>query len=137
MDLIHEQDVVFVEVGQQRRQIAGLFDSRAGGDADIDAHLLGDDAGQRGLAQARRAVEQHMVQRLRAAAGGLDEDGEILLGLLLSDVLRQCAGTQRCLAGVLVQKRLGDERLLVDVRAKVDAHAIPSPTSPFFSATGG
>ena len=137
MDLIHEQDVVLVEIGQQRRQIAGLFNGRAGGDADVDAHLLGDDAGQRGLAQARRAVEQHMVQRLRAAAGGLDEDGEVLLGLLLSDVLLQCAGTQGRFAGVLVQKRFGDDRLLIDVRAEVDAHAVPSPTLPFFSATGG
>ena len=50
VDLIHEENVILVEVGQQRRQIAGLFDGRAGGDADIDPHLGGDDARQRGLA---------------------------------------------------------------------------------------
>ena len=69
MDLVHKENVVFAEIRQQGRQIAGLFDGRAGGDADVDSHLGGDDARQRGLAQARRAVEQHMVQRLRRAAG--------------------------------------------------------------------
>ena len=137
MDLVHEQDVVLIEVCQQRRQIAGLLDGRAGGDADIDAHLLSDDTGQRGLSQTRRAVEQHMIQSLRAAAGGLDEDGQVLLGLLLPDIFHQCAGTERCLTGILVQKRLGDDGFLVDICAKVDAHAVPSPTLPFFSVTGG
>ena len=52
----------------------------------------GNDAGQGGLAQARGAVEQHMVQRLSPAAGRLDENGQILLGLLLADVFRAGCG---------------------------------------------
>ena len=137
MDLVYKQDVVLIEVRQQRCQIPGLFNGRAGGDADIDAHFLGNDAGQRGFSQARRAVEQHVIQRFRAAAGGFNEDRQVLLGLLLPDVLRQCVGTQGCLAGVLSEERLGDNRLLVDVCAEVDAHAVPSPTLPFSSATAG
>ena len=62
VDLIHKENIILVQVGQQRRQIAGLFDGRAGSDADIDAHLGGDNARQRGLAQARRAVQQHVIQ---------------------------------------------------------------------------
>ena len=128
MDLVHKENVVFAEIGQQRRQIAGLFNGRAGGDADVDAHLGGDDARQRGLAQTRRAVEQHMVQRLRPPPGGLDKDGEILLGLGLADVLRQCMGAQAHLRIVLRQQRLGYQRLLVDIGAEINAH-----TSPPFS----
>ena len=40
-----------------------------------DFQFLGDDGGERGLAQARRAVEQHVVHGLAAHAGGLDGDG--------------------------------------------------------------
>ena len=38
----------------------------SGGDADRRVHLAGDDVGQRRLAQTRRAVEQHVVERLAA-----------------------------------------------------------------------
>ena len=69
------------------RQIAGLFNSRPGSNADVYAHLSGDDTRQGGLAQTRRAVKQHMVQRLRAAAGSLNKNREVFLGLALSDIL--------------------------------------------------
>ena len=134
MDLVHKQNVVFTEIGQQRRQVPGLFDGGAGGDADVHPHLGGDDACQRGLAQARRAMEQHMVQRLRPAAGRLDEDGQVLLGLLLADVLPQGVGPQGQLAAVLRQEALGYKRLLVDVRSKVNAHASASLPHHFFRA---
>ena len=130
MDLVHEENVILVEVGQQRRQIAGLFNGRAGGDADIDAHFGGDNARQRGLAQARRAVQQHMIQRFAAAACRLDEHGQVALGLLLTDVLLQGMGTQGLLLRILRQKGGGDDRLFVDVASVVNAHAVPSLTSP-------
>jgi len=95
VDLVHKQDVPLVEVCQQRRQIAGLFNGRAGGDTDVDPHLLSDDACQGRLAQSRRAVEQNMVQRFLPLPGGLNEDAQILLGLFLTDVLRQGLGPQR------------------------------------------
>ena len=126
MDLIHKQDVPLVEVRQQRRQIAGLFNGRAGGDADVDPHLLSDDARQRGLAQSRRAVEQNVVQRFLPLPGGLNEDAQILLGLFLTDVLRQGLGSQRGFLGVLRQKGLGHDRLLVNIISKVDAHSFTS-----------
>jgi hypothetical protein len=70
VDLVDEQDVVRFEVGQQRRQVARTLQHRAGGLAQVDAHLARDDVGQRGLAQARRAEQQRVVERfarLRAA----------------------------------------------------------------------
>ena len=137
MYLIHEQDVVPAEVGQQGCQIAWLFDSRAGGDADVDAHLLGDDARQRGLAKARRAVEQYVIQRFCAAARRLDEDGQVLLGLLLADVFLQRFGAQGSLPRVLAEERFGNDRLFVQLRAEINAHVRPSPTSSFSSAPGG
>ena len=74
VDLVDEQDIPRREVRQQRRKVARLFNGRAGGDADVDAHLIGDDAREGRLAEARRAVEQHMVKRLIAPSGRLDID---------------------------------------------------------------
>ena len=77
VDLVDEQHVAVFEIGQQRREIAGLGDDRAGGRAEIDAEFARHDLRQRRLAEARRPDEQHMVERLAAALGGLDEHFEI------------------------------------------------------------
>ncbi len=66
MDLVDEQHVARLQIGQQRRQIAGARDHRAGGRAEADAELARDDLRQRRLAEARRPEEQHMVERLAA-----------------------------------------------------------------------
>ena len=66
MDLVDKEDVALLQVRQQGGQVAGLLDGGAGRDANLYAHLLRHDAGQRGFAQARRAVEQDVVHRLAA-----------------------------------------------------------------------
>ena len=66
VDLIDKEDVALLQVGQQCRQVAGLLDGRAGGNADLYAHFLRHNASQRGFAQAGRAVEQDVVHRLTA-----------------------------------------------------------------------
>ena len=78
VDLVDEQHVAGLQVGQDRGQVAGALDHRAGGGAEADAQLARDDLRQRGLAEAGRAVQQHVVQRLAAGARGGDEDGEVL-----------------------------------------------------------
>jgi hypothetical protein len=66
VDLVDEEHVVLLEVGQQRGQVLGLLEHRPAGLAQVHAQLGGDDVAQRGLAQARRAEQQHVVQRLGA-----------------------------------------------------------------------
>ena len=133
VDLVHEQDVALVQVGQQGRQVAGLFDGRAGGDADARPHLLGDDARQGGFAQARRAVEQDVVQGLLPLAGGFNKDGKVFLGLLLSDVFFQGLRPQGALLGVLLEESLCHQRLLIDIISKVDAQTITSLLGSLFT----
>ena len=69
VDLVDEQDVAFLQIGEQRGEIARLGDDRAGRGAKPDAELARDDLGQRGLAEPRRPEEQHMIHRLAAAIG--------------------------------------------------------------------
>ena len=113
MDLVDKQNIPGVEVGQQRRQIPRLLDGRARGNADLHAHLIGDDPRQGGFAQAGRAVEQHVVQGLIAPPGGLDIDREIALGLLLSGIVGQQPGPETELAVVQGRQRGGHQRGLV------------------------
>ena len=101
MDFVDEQHVALFEIGQQCGEIAGLGDHRARGGAKADAELARHDLRQRGLAEAGRTDEQHVVQRLAALARRLDEDREILARLLLADELGQRLRTQRSVADIV------------------------------------
>ena len=101
VNFVDEQNVTGIQIGQQRRQVAGLFDGRAGGDADIHTHLVGDDTCQGGLAQAGRAVKQSVIQRLATQAGSLDVNRQIALGLLLAGIVGKELGAQANLPRVL------------------------------------
>ena len=70
MDLVDEQHVARLQVGQQRREIARPLEHRARGLTQVHAQLGGDDVGERGLAEARRAEDQHVVERFAALARG-------------------------------------------------------------------
>ena len=55
----------------------------------MNAHLIGDNTGQCGLAQPRRAIEQHMIQGFSPGFGCLNIDFQIFFGLLLADIFIQ------------------------------------------------
>ena len=117
MDLVDEQHVALVELGEDRRQVARPLERRSRRDVQMHAHLGGDDARQRGLAQPWRPGEQHVVDRLVAAAGRAEHDVEVLLELRLADelgeMLRSQARFDRGL-GVVVERRI-DELVTHDV----------------------
>jgi hypothetical protein len=48
--------------------------------------------GQRGLSQTRRAVQEHVLHRLLAAAGGIDGDPELTDERFLSDIFVKTLG---------------------------------------------
>ena len=68
VDLVDEQHVARLEVGQQRREVARALEHRARRLAQVDAQLVRDDVRQRRLAEARRPEQQHVVERLAALA---------------------------------------------------------------------
>ena len=115
MDLVDEQHVAVVELGEDGGQVAGPLERRTRRDVDPDAHLGGDDAGQAGLAQARRAGEQQVVGGLTPPAGGLQHDREVLLQLGLADELLEAPGPQPGFLGLLAVGGLGLEQLLTHV----------------------
>ena len=102
VDLVDEQDIAVFEIGEKRCEVAGLGDDRAGGRAEIDAELARHDLGERGLAEAGRPGEQHMVERLAPAARRLDEHFEVRADLGLADELGERLRPERGFAAVFV-----------------------------------
>ena len=66
MNLVDEQNVARLKIGELGGKIAGLGDHRPGCRAEIDAEFARHDLRERRLAEARRPDEQHMVERLAA-----------------------------------------------------------------------
>ena len=66
------------------------------------AHLVGDDVGERRLAQPRRPEQQHVVERLAALARRLHEDAQVVDDLPLADVVVELPRPQRLLELQLV-----------------------------------
>src|SRR5258708_6635787 len=101
VDLVYEEHVPGLQVGEERRQVAGALDHRAGRRVKSDPHLPRHDLRERGLAEARRPVEQHVIEGLAPRPRRLHEDAEVLPGLALPHELVEAQGTERRLARVL------------------------------------
>ena len=94
MNLVDEQDVGAREARQKPGQHALVLDRGTAGHEQLGAHLLGQNMRQRRFTQAGRPAQQDVIERLFAAARGLDVDAQVLLVLLLPDELVQRAGAK-------------------------------------------
>ena len=95
MDLVDEQDVAVLKIGQQRGEIARLGDHRPRGGAKPDPHLERDDLRKRRLAEPGRPEHQHMVERIAALLRRGHEHPQIVARGLLPDELVERLGAQR------------------------------------------
>ena len=89
VDFVDEEHVARLQIGENGREVTGALEHGAGGGAEAYTHFAGDDLGEGGFAQAGGAVEEDMVQRLAARAGGLDEDGEVFAQRALAGEIGQ------------------------------------------------
>ena len=95
MDLVDEEDAARLERGEEGGDVGLALERGPGGLDEVDLELGGDDLGQRGLAEAGRAGEQDVVERVAAVAGGADGDLELGLQRLLADELVEPPRAQR------------------------------------------
>ena len=107
VNLVNEQHIPRLQPGEQGGQVLGLFQHRAAGLAQVYPQFGGNDVRQRRLAQAGRAKQQHMVQRLAALFGGTDKDFQLLARLGLADVFIQQLGAQGPLLRLLTARSTG------------------------------
>ena len=95
VDLVNEEHVTGVEVGQKSRQISLLLDGGTRGHPQIHPHLGGDDPRQGGLTQAGRAVKENVVKRITALFCGFDIHLKVFLYFFLTYVFVKRLGAQR------------------------------------------
>lgn len=94
VDFVDEQNVPGLQIGQERRQIAGPGDHRPRGGAKAHAQFPRHDLGQGRLAQTGRTEKQGMVQGLAARLGGGNENLQVFAHRLLADEIVQHLRTQ-------------------------------------------
>ena len=125
MDFVDEQNVARFEIGQNGCKVAGARQHGAGGRAEIDLELAGNDLCQRRLAQTRRSREQHMIERLLAGARRGDENREVLARLPLSDEFREPLRTQTRFERIFRAPLSGDEpRLFLGCRCSAHVRRV-------------
>ena len=66
VNFVDKQNIPFVEIGKDRRQIARTFDGWSARHFDLRSHRVGDDVRQRRLAQSGGTVQQDMIERIAA-----------------------------------------------------------------------
>ena len=85
MNFVDEQHRPLLDIGEIRQQVLGGGECGAAGDLHVHAHIARDAGGEGRLAQARRAVEKDMSQRLAPLGGRIDGDAQPLVDFALPD----------------------------------------------------
>ena len=139
MNFIEEKNFALLERSEDRGQVALALEQRAGTGFNHDAQFAGDDLRERRLAQARRAIQQHVVERFAAAARRLDGDLDVLLHTRLADVVgKALRANARVNSRILIKRRAGDDALRRSLHPRLASrtrtHAITSqiPTAIIF-----
>jgi hypothetical protein len=89
MDLVDEQYVTWLQIGEDGRQVPCPLDHWPRSGPEPHAELARHNLRQRGLAQAGRPMQQHVIERLGAGAGGLDEHRQVFAARLLAHEFAQ------------------------------------------------
>ena len=94
MNFVDEENLARLNRAENAGEIELLLQHRAGGLLECHFQFLRDDRRERGFAQSGRAVEQHVIHRLAALAGGFDGDLQIFFEPLLAGEIGEAPRTQ-------------------------------------------
>ena len=89
VNFVEKKKIARIERREHRGEVALFLEQRPGADFDGRAHFVRQNLRERGLAQARRPVEQHVIERLAARARRLHGDLQIFLHAILADVIAE------------------------------------------------
>jgi hypothetical protein len=95
VDLVDEQDVVRLHLGERPDEVRGLGERGPARHVRARAHLRRDHVRERGLAEPGRAVEQYVLHRLGPRARRLDRDADALDEVALPHVFVDPPRAQR------------------------------------------
>src|SRR5271156_2585007 len=113
MNFVEEEKILGVERSEDGGEVALFFEQRAGADFYCGPHFVGENLGQGGFAQARRAVEQDVVEGFAAGAGRFDGDLQIFFDAILADVVGESGGADTGFdARVVIEGLAGDDAVV-------------------------
>src|SRR3984893_12696916 len=92
MNFVKKKYFLRFERSKNRRQISLALQQRPRAGLYRDQQFVGDNLRQRGLPQARRSIQQHVIERFTAAARRLDGNLNIFFYAFLPDVFVQPFG---------------------------------------------
>ena len=130
VDLVDEEDRPGLQRGQEGGDVCLSLQRRARGLHHRHAQLGGDDVRERGLAQPRRTGKQHVVERLAAAPGGLDEHLELRGDLRLVDEVGQSLRAKRAIEVLLAARQAGVGQALLGVVSSAASAGFPGLLDP-------
>lgn len=92
VDLVEEEDLAGLEVGEDGGHVSLDLQGGAGGLLEGYVELVGNDGGEGGFTEAGRAEEEDVVEGFAAGLGGFEGDGQLLFGFGLADELGEAFG---------------------------------------------
>ena len=95
VNLVDEETVPFVQVGQHPGEVARFFQHGTRCHLEFGAQLFRYDMRQSSLTETGRSEEETMIQGFAAVFSGGDEDPKVLLQFGLPDEFFEARGTQR------------------------------------------
>ena len=78
MYLVDKKYIVWLEGSEDAGKVARFIEHRSARELKADSELVGNDVRERRLAQARRAMQERVVEGFSAIFRRLDEDAEVL-----------------------------------------------------------
>ena len=113
VNFIEKEDFLAFERSKDSGEVAFAFEQRTGAGFDRNVEFIGDDLGESGFAEARRAVEQNVIESFAAAARGFNSDRDVFLDALLADIFIQTLWADAGLyARVFIVGSTGDDSVL-------------------------
>ncbi len=116
MDFVDEKHLAVAQIGEDRGQVSFDLQRGAGSLLEGGGEFVGDDVGQRRLAEAGRAVEEYVIERLAARLGGLDGHVQILFDFVLADEFLQALRAELEFEGGIVLDRGGGDQAVFNLQ---------------------
>src|SRR5436190_23163790 len=137
VNLVDEEDRAGLERREEGCDVALALERGTGGLHERHVELPGGDVRKRGLAEAGRAGEQHVVERLPPAPCRLDEQPELALHLVLADEVLEPARAERAVELLLARPGHGDLQADLGFRRRTGHAAFTRPRrAAWMSASG-
>ena len=92
MDFVEKENFFAIERSENGGEVAFAFEQWTGAGLDGNVQFIGDDLGESGFAQSRRAIEQDVIEGFTTAASGFNGDGNIFFDALLAYVFVEALG---------------------------------------------